>query len=446
MIEKLKHYAIEKGCPTSVDCGWDSGYMPIEWENRYTALQLTASHIWRDDVTGAYTPQGACTDGTYLYRALVAHDDEPTWLQKIEIASGKVVKESKELILGHANDMTYAKGFLYIAHSSSTNILYKVDPETFTLVETIRLGLTIWGICYSPENDLFILGGVGSAYLSVYYPDFKFMYRIKPTNPYYGLVRQGIFCDENYIYVSLDNAYGAVIENNMGSRIMVYTWNGIFVKSIFLDIKEIEWSFPYNGEMFIGTYEGRDPNDVKSGKIYRAPYDLYPEQTVLTGRPTEVSGGINNLQRLPEGTPVRLWEGSIKEGTLTLDSKAHGLLIDEDGPFRYLRFRFKGANQQVFDWYPTNTGVPCLREVDITDAKEDTTIRIREMRLSFNVTAQTFSVTSSTAEEIFKDTSKSTVVKDVNGVDTPITSIAINKYVDNSKFELIELTQIWGII
>lgn len=432
MIEKLEHYAIEKGCGCSVDEGWDSGYMPIEWENRYTELKLSASHIWRDDITGAYTPQGACTDGKYLFRALVANDDEPTWLQKIDLETGKVVLERKDLVLGHANDMTYARGALYIAHSSSTNILYKVDPEHFTLLETIKLGLSIWGISYCPENDLFILAGVGSAYLSVYYPDFKFMYRIKPINPYYGLVRQGIFCDQNYIYVSLDNAYGAVLDNQMGSRIMVYTWNGIFVKSIFLGIKEIEWSFPLNGQMYIGTYEGRDPNDVKSGRIYRVPYDLYPEQTVITGRPTDVSGGVNNLQRLPEGTPVRLWDGSLQSGTLTLDSSSHNLIIDEDAPFRYLRFRFKGANQQVFDWYPANTGVPCLREVDITDAVEDSTIRVREMRLSFNVNAQTFTVTSNSAEEIFKDASENT--------------IAITKYKDNSKFDLIELTQIWGII
>ena len=153
---------------------------------------------------------------------------------------------------------------------------------------------------------------------------------------------------------------------------------------------------------------------------------------MITGRPTDVSGGINNLQRLPEGTPVRLWEGSIQSGTLTLDSKAHNLTIDEDSPFRYLRFRFKGANQQVFDWYPTNSGVPCLKEVDITDAVEDSTIRVREMRLSFNVNAQTFTVSSNSAEEIFKDASENT--------------IAITKYKDSSKFELIELTQIWGII
>jgi len=436
-ISKINHYAIPKNCnPSSSGCplhGMDlTSLIPKEWENRYTEVQLTEADVYLDDITGAYTPQGACTDGTYLFRAMVSSDEAPTKLQKIELASGQIVLESTSTSYGHANDMTYAKGYLYIAHSSSTSILYKVDPATLTLVDTINLPVTIWGISYCAENDLFILGSVGSGYLSVYYPDFKFMYRIKPVNPFYGLVRQGIHCDKNYIYISLDNAYGTVIENDMGSRIMVYTWNGIFVKSIHVPIKEIEWAFELSGDLYIGTYEGRDPNDVKSGRVYKIAYDLYPEQTVLTGRPTEVSGGVNNLQRLPEGTPVKLWEGSASAGSITLDSKSHGLSFDEDSPFRYIRFRFKGANQQVFDWYPTNSGVPCLREVDITNAENDSNIRIREMRLSFSAGSQIFTIDSNFFEQILYDQSENT--------------IKITKHKDSSTADLIELTHIWGII
>ena len=437
MIRKINHYAIPKGCnSSSSSCPLHdmdlSSLMPKAYENRYTEVVLTDADILLEGTTGAYTPQGACSDGTYLYRALVESDEAPTKLQKIDLASGTILMESTSTSFGHANDMTIAKGYLYIAHSSSTNILYKVDPATLKLVETLSLPSTIWGISYCSENDLFILGTVGSGYLSVYYPDFKFMYRIKPVNPFYGLVRQGIHCDSNYIYISLDNAYGTVIGNDMGSRVMVYTWNGIFVKSIYVPIKEIEWCFESGGFLYIGTYEGRDDQDVKSGRVYRVAFDLYPEQTVLTGRPTEVSGGVNNLQRLPEGTPVRLWEGSAKTDTITLDSNGHGLTVDEDSPFRYLRFRFKGANQQVFDWYPQNTGVPCLREIDITDAVNDTTIRIREMRLSFNVSAQSFSVTSNTIEQIFNDASEGT--------------ITISKLPADGSVAPIELIQIWGII
>ena len=160
---------------------------------------------------------------------------------------------------------------------------------------------------------------------------------------------------------------------------------------------------------------------------------MYPEQTVITGRPTEVSGGINNLQRLPEGTPVRLWTGSIKEGSLTLDSASTSLKVDEDSPFRYLRFRFKGANQQVFDWYPLNAGTVALREVDITAAESDTNLRIREMTLLFNPSTQVFTVERNVIEAILYDKSEDKMV--------------VTKTIDDStSVARIELTQIWGVI
>lgn len=435
-LTKLSHYAIPKtcggvtsSCPlAAVDL---SGLMPKAWETRYTEILPDAADLLREDETGAYTPQGACTDGTYIYRALVEHDESATRLQKLRVDTGELVTQVTNTSYGHANDMCYAKGFLYIAHSSSTSIVYKVDAETLTLVDTFNVSSTIWGIDYDPEHDLFIVGSVGAAYFSVYYPDFTFMYRIKPQNPFYGMVRQGIACDVNYIYVALDNAYGAVIENEKGSRVMVYTWNGIFVKSIYIPIAEIEWAFTHNGFIYYGTYEGRDDNDVKHGKIYRTAFDLYPQQTVITGRPTDVSGGVNNLQRLPEGTPVRLWTGSVSTAatTFTLDSAAHGITVDENAPFRYLRFRFKGANQNVFDWYPANDGVPVLREFDITSATSDSNMRFREMRLTFDPKTQRFTCESNFVEQLFSDVSENTL-----------------KLTKDTATDGIELIQIWGIV
>lgn len=441
MIEKISHYSIPKSCPsTGTSCPLPaldlSQYMPKVWESRYTELKLSETeHLLREDITGLYTPQGACTDGTYLYRALVASDESATWIQKISLETGDIVAESKAESYGHANDMTYRDGSLYIAHSSSTSTVYKINATTFALETIYNLPLTIWGIAYDPVNDLFVIGGVGSAFFSVYYPDFSFMYRIKPQNPFYGMVRQGIHADSNYIYVSLDNAYGAVTGNEAGSRVMVYTWNGIFVKSIYIPIAEIEWCFEHGGKLYVGTYEGRDVNDVKSGKIYAVPFDMYPGQTVITGRPTDVSGGINNMQRLPEGTPVRLWVGTVgltNDETIHLTAYEHGLHVDENGPFRYLRFRFKGANQQVFDWYPQNNGVVCLREVDVTAAQNDSNMRVREMRLTFNVDAQTFQVESNHADEFKWD-----------GLEK---FLSVKKYTDNTEIELINLYQIWGVV
>ena len=403
-IKPLKHYSIppkcqndNTGCPFTKEVG---NSIPKGWESRYDELNMDEAYLLRNDVTGAYTPQGGCTDGTYIYRAMVSSDDQVTILQKLDI-EGNLISQVALDVLGHANDMTYCSkdGYLYVAHSSSTSIVYKVDRNTLRVVETLNIGRTIWGIDYNATYDLFVLGGVGDAYLSVYTYNFKFMYRIKTENAFTGLVRQGITCNDNYICVALDNAYGTVEGNEMGSRIMVYTWNALFIKSYFLNIKEIEFAALLGNEFIIGTYEGRNDENIKSGKLFKVPFDLYPKQTVQTGRPTDVSGGMNNLQRLPEGTPVRLWQGSANTGSLTLQVPG-ALAVNENEPFRTLKFYFKGANQQIFEWKPSNAGTVALREVDITEAVEDTTIRIREARLTYSHSTKTFTFGSNQIQEI----------------------------------------------
>lgn len=432
MIEKIKNPYIPDKFDGSTDynncktCQDDSSELEA-WFTRYTAVKLEDVQTLREDTTGAYTPQGGCVYGAYIYRAMVKEDDEPAIIQKIRITDGEIVTE-RSLTLGHANDMFVKEGFLYVLHSSSTSTVYKLDLDTLEMLAVDKTGPTRWGQAYNSVDGLDVIGTVGSAYFSVY-RNGSFMYRIKPDNAFSGLVRQGIFCDENYIAVALDNAYSAAIENNKGSRIMFYTWNAMFIKSVYIPIAEIEWADYKDGKLYIGTYEGRDDNDVKSGKIYVIPFDLYPEQTVITGRPTDVSGGLNNLQRLPEGTPVKLWEGTQTEGTITLNKPAR-LAIDEDGPFRYLKFKFDGANACVFDWFPTNGGTVCLREFDVTAAVEDSTTRFRETRLVFDNAAQVFRVESCIIEEIKYDKSEDKIIITKNP----------------ASIDCIKVRTIWGII
>lgn len=438
-IEPIKNPYIPEEYENSMQCCKkdeqkiiDAG-APREWFTKYVALDLTNATVIRDDITDSYTPQGGCVYNGYIYRAMVKEDEEPAIVQKIRISDGVIVTE-RQHVLGHANDMFVKNGVLHVLHSSSTGIVYRLNLDTLAYIGTNEgqpPSVTRWGQAHNATDNLDVIGTVGSAYFSVYNGDTgKFMYRIKPDNAYSGLVRQGIFCDENYIGVVLDNHYGAVEGDVGGSRVMFYTWNGMFIKSVYIPIKEIEWADYVDGVLYFGTYEGRDPNDVKSGFIYSIPFDLYPNQTVLTGRPTDVSGGLNNLQRLPEGTPVRLWDGNVSEGVITLHTVGSRLRVDEDNPFRYLLFEFEGANSQTFIWFPKNNGVVALREVDLTAAVEDSNIRIREARLIFNHTAQTFTIDSVIIEEIKHDKSESkiTITKSPTGIDG------------------IKVKSIWGIV
>lgn len=416
MIEKIKNPYIPEEYDGSLGCCCGSTETPVSaLFSRYTTVTL--NEPFRDDITGKYTPQGGCVYDGYIYRAMVEEDDLPTKIQKIRISDGKIVKEVNDRAYGHANDLFIKGGILCVLHSSSTNIVYRLTLD-LEYIDTISEGPTRWGQAFNTVDGLDVIGNVGSAYFSVY-NNGSFMYRIKPDNAFSAMVRQGIFCTENYIGVVLDNAYGAVTDNAKGSRIMIYTWNGMFIQSVHVPIAEIEWADYVDGKLYIGTYDGRDPNDVKSGKIYIIPFDLYPEQTVQTGRPTDVSGGLNNLQRLPEGTPVKLWEGNQMDGVITLQTANTRLKMDADGPFRYLKFKFDGANACVFDWFPTNGGTVALREMDVTAAENDSTIRHRETRLLFNGNNQTFTIESCIIEEIKFDQSenKITITKNPSGVD-----------------------------
>ena len=406
-IEKIKNPYIPEEFDGSLNCcekGSES--VPKAWLTKYTEINLNDSEVVRNDITGAYTPQGGCVHNAYIYRALVKEDEEPAIIQKIRITDGEIVAEKNDRAYGHANDLFVKNDKLYILHSSSTNIVYELTLD-LEYIQTIATGPTRWGQAYNSVDGVDVVGPVGSAYFSNYIQD-VFFYRNKPENAFSGLVRQGLFCTENYIGVVLDNTYGAVIENEKGSRIMFYTWNGMFIKSVFIPIAEIEWADYVDGILYFGTYEGRDPNDVKSGLIYKVQFDLYPGQTVLTGRPTDVSGGLNNMHRLPEGTPVKLWQGEQSEGTIALMTKNTRLKIDEDGPFRFLIFEFDGANSQTFIWFPKNNGVVALREVDVTAAANDSNVRIRETRLIFNATNQEFVIDSQIIEEIKFDQSENT--------------------------------------
>lgn len=418
-IEKIKNPYIPDTFESSLECCCKEETNNLApWFTKYTSIKLSDAKLLRDDITGAYTPQGGCVYGQYIYRAMVKEDDEPAIIQKIRITDGFIVQETNARAYGHANDLFIKDGFLFVLHSSSTNILYKLNLETLEYIETISTGPTRWGQAYNVVDGVDVIGTVGSAYFSVYL-DGSFMYRIKPDNAFSGLVRQGIFAGDNYIGVVLDNAYGAVLENDKGSRVMFYTWNGMFIKSVHIPIPEIEWADYVDGVLYFGTYDGRDPNDVKSGKIYSIPFDLYPEQTVLTGRPTDVSGGLNNLQRLPEGTPVKLWEGTQMDGEIILQTAKTRLKMDADGPFRYLKFKFDGANACVVDWFPTDGGTVALREFDVTAAESDSTIRHRETRLVFDQAKQSFNIASCIIEEIKFDASenKITITKNPEGVD-----------------------------
>lgn len=413
-------------------------YFPKWWEVRYDEIPVTEDSVFREDVTGAFTPQGACSDGKYIYRALVQDNTLNTKLQKIDMATGQIVLEKENTSYTHANDLTYCSkdGYIYIAHANVTSLCSRVDPNTLEEVNRFDIGGDTWGIAYNAHDNVFIVGVTGSTYLSVYSFDWKFIFRLKMDMNYSTLVKQGIWCNQYYIFIGLDNRYGTIQGNEYGSRVMVYTWTGSWVKSYHIDIGEIEWlhveTEQLNGDeagkgtLYIGTYEGRNSEDIKSGKILKLPFDLYPNQTAPAGRTSDVSGGLNRIHRIQEGTNIKLFEGNIAKGSFTLNMLPNTGV----GSFRYLVFFIYGSNYKTIQMLRTGTTY-VLREHNLGNSVSDTNLYFREMRLDLNVNEKSFTIVNNICQRIQFT---------ADGVTT-------HKEVDNfSLYTPIYIREIWGVV
>lgn len=445
-IEKIKNPYIPKKFDGSLDgcCikpvePVSREYVPREWLTKYDELPVTETNVIANDITGEYTPQGGCSDGTYIYRALVKDNTLPTKLQKIEIASGKVVLEVEDTSYTHANDICYCSkdGYLYVLHANVTSICSRVDRNTLQEVNRFDLGGDSWGISYNPHDDVFVVGVTGATYLSVYSYDWVFIYRLKMQNNFSTFVKQGISCSPYYLFIGLDNKYGTVIGNEGGSRIMVYTWTGDFVKSYHVPIKEIEWlhvnfdelngNVAGKGSIYVGTYEGRDADNIKSGRILLLPFDIYPEQTVPAGRTSDISGGLNRIHRCQEGTNVKIYSGRVDNGTFSLNLLPNTTV----GSFRYLVFFVYGSNYKTIKMLRTGTTF-VLREHNLGNAVDDMDIYVREMSLELQADERTFVIKHNSCQRVkFNEDGTITTTKERD---------TFNLYTP------ISIREIWGIV
>lgn len=426
------------GCNSPVISECSEG-IPKAWEVRYDELKFTDANVFRNDITDSFTPQGGCSDGTYIYRALVQDNSLNTKLQKIEIASGNIVLEKENTSYTHANDMCYCSkdGYLYITHANVTSICSRVNPDTLEEVNRFDIGGDTWGISYNAHDDVFIVGVTGATYLSVYSFNWVFIYRLKMNNNYSTLVKQGLSCSPYYIFCGLDNRYGTINGNDYGSRVMVYTWTGDFVKSYHIAIEEIEWlhcefeqlngNYAGKGTIYIGTYEGRDENDIKSGRILKIPFDIYPNQTAPAGRTSDVSGGLNRIHRCQEGTNVKLYEGNVTTGAFTLNLLPHTTV----GSFRYLMFFIYGSNYKTIKMLRTGTTY-VLREQNLGNSASDTNMYFRELSLELGTNERTFTIKHNLCQQI-KFAADGTVTSDKE----------VNSF---SKYTPIAIREIWGIV
>ena len=204
--------------------------------------------------------QGAATDGTYLYycienQALEAHE---SYIYKVDIATGKIVKRSKSLQLDHSNDMTYNPKLnqLVVVHNAPHRELVSfVDIETLEKVKTIDIGREIFCMAYNEMRDQYVVGLSGGQTFAVLNSDFGYLREYTPVAST-GYTTQGMTCDDNYLYFAQSGA----------NVVVVYDWDGYQVAVIPIEFTNIETEniCIVGNYMYIGFYRSGN-----GGIVYR---------------------------------------------------------------------------------------------------------------------------------------------------------------------------------
>ena len=204
------------------------------------------------------TVQGGYTDGTYHYQLFIkkdtASDEENNIVRlvKYDLESGKQVQVSDPLPLNHANDLTYnsKRGVFVAVHNNPhRKWVSLIDPETLTVIETIKMEHKIYSISYNEERDQYVVGLSGGQTFRYLDADFKAVDDVifQPTELTKGYTTQGATSDANFIYFVLYNQ----------NVITVYDWDGNFVTLIKLMVNgEPENLSVVDGTIYVATGHG----------------------------------------------------------------------------------------------------------------------------------------------------------------------------------------------
>lgn len=208
------------------------------------SIALIKKNIEKDaKLTDSATTQGACTDGKYAYFAV--NNNGKTTILKYNASTWNLKKKSATLSIGHANDMTYNKDtdkIIVANHAPDYKTLTFLDPDTLKITGTKKIKYKIYSIAYNDKKNQYVVGLAGTYNFAILNSKFKLVKKVKGYNS--GYLRQGIDCDNKYIYCAQSST-----KDNL---IVVYNWAGKKVDTITVDKNmEIENIFHINNAFFI---------------------------------------------------------------------------------------------------------------------------------------------------------------------------------------------------
>lgn len=203
--------------------------------------------------------QGCCTDGTYGYFVLESQTDYKCCIVKIDLSDWTIVEKKYYLEIDHGNDLTYNSktGQIVAVHNKPNyNMLSFIDPETLEVVETKKLDMRMYCIAYCEERDQYVVGLSGGFQHVILDAEFNVLDFVMGQDT--GLVRQGVDCDDKYIY------FPQCAENNSVNQIVVYDWDGNYVNTVKISaFQEVESMFHVGDTTYISF-------NASGGYIYRA--------------------------------------------------------------------------------------------------------------------------------------------------------------------------------
>lgn len=187
----------------------------------------------RDGFTAA---QGAATDGTYFYNVLKKKNGEKETdiIVKSLVSDFSEVLVSAEMPLDHANDMAYdSKRNLLVIPNMLGKVITRIDPETLTVHSTVDTSLpgTPWAIAYNASRDCYVVAAGG---ICITDENFNIKYKFPTVSSSKKQTGQGMDADDHFIYMPLSPSSDE--GGNQYNVIMVYDWDGNFVREIPLNI------------------------------------------------------------------------------------------------------------------------------------------------------------------------------------------------------------------
>lgn len=220
--------------------------------------------------TGFTVPQGAASDGTYVYFTLKGNEDASTHDSDVKIyqytlSPFAIVAESEVFNGHHANDITYdsLNKRLLVNHgtgASGTITAVSTEPGLGSPY-TITTGLGIGGITYNALRNIYEITQGGTKYQTA---DDSFQMlrnfgRSDGMSASYTAQRMG--SDDFYVYFPMSGQSDNIL--------VVYDWEGRHIANLTIDLGyESESMFYAAGDYYVNFYSG-------GAKLYKIVPELY---------------------------------------------------------------------------------------------------------------------------------------------------------------------------